>query len=84
MLGHGNVQVIVYTKPSCVQCEQTQRWLDGRGIAYVTRDVALDPAARETVLALGYRGAPVVVADGEHWSGFRLDRLKALAATAAA
>lgn len=83
MLGHGNVQVIVYTKPLCPQCEQTQRWLDGRGIAYETRDVTLNQEAREYVLGLGYRGAPVVVADGDHWSGFRLDRLKALVNAAA-
>lgn len=84
MLGHGKRQVIVYTKPACPQCEQTRRWLDGRGIAYETRDVTVDEGAREEALALGYLGAPVVVADGEHWSGFRLDRLKALATDAAA
>lgn len=76
--------VTVYTKPSCVQCEQTKKWLDGRGIAYETRDVTVDEGAWEEALALGYLGAPVVVVGTEHWSGFRLDRLKALAATAAA
>ncbi|GAB4621151.1 redoxin NrdH [Mycobacterium avium subsp. hominissuis] len=83
MLGHGKQQVIVYTKPACPQCEQTKKWLDGRGIAYETRDVTVDPAAREEALALGYTAAPVVVADGDHWSGFRLDRLKALVNAAA-
>jgi glutaredoxin-like protein NrdH len=29
-------------------------------------------------MALGYLQAPVVVAGGEHWSGFRPDRIKAL------
>lgn len=76
--------VLVYTKPSCVQCEQTQRWLTSKGIPFETRDVTLNQEAREYVLGLGYLGAPVVVAGTEHWSGFRLDRLKALAATAAA
>lgn len=75
--------VLVYTKPACPQCEQTQRWLDGRGIAYETRDVTADPAALDVVLALGYTAAPVVVADGEHWSGFRLDRLRGLVSDAA-
>ncbi|MGV0656757.1 glutaredoxin family protein [Mycolicibacterium thermoresistibile] len=76
--------ITVYTKPQCPQCEQTKKWLDGKGIPYETRDVTLDQEAREYVLGLGYLGAPVVVADGEHWSGFRLDRLKALATDAAA
>lgn len=83
MLGRGNVQVTVYTKPQCPQCEQTQRWLTSKGIPFITRDVTADPAALDVVLALGYTAAPVVVAGTEHWSGFRLDRLKALAATAA-
>lgn len=39
-------------------------------------------AARDEVLALGYAAAPVVVAGGEHWSGFRLDRLRALVSAA--
>ena len=33
-------------------------------------------------MALGYLQAPVVVAGGEHWSGFRPDRIKALAGVA--
>ncbi|MGV0656040.1 glutaredoxin-like protein NrdH [Mycolicibacterium thermoresistibile] len=76
--------ITVYTKLQCPQCEQTKKWLDGRGIAYETRDVTLNQEAREYVLGLGYRGAPVVVADGEHWSGFRVDRLKALVSDPAA
>ena len=35
--------------------------------------------ARDYVMALGYLQAPVVVAGNEHWSGFRPDRIKALA-----
>jgi glutaredoxin-like protein NrdH len=31
-------------------------------------------------MALGYLRAPVVVTDTEHWSGFRPDRCKSLAA----
>lgn len=31
-------------------------------------------------MALGYLQAPVVVAGNDHWSGFRPDRIKALAA----
>lgn len=33
-------------------------------------------------MALGYLQAPVVVAGSEHWSGFRPDRIKALAGAA--
>ena len=38
-----------------------------------------DPSALEMVKELGYSAAPVVMADGEHWSGFRPDKLATLA-----
>lgn len=74
MLGHGNVQVIVYTKPACPPCEQVRRWLDQRGVAYETIDMTVDSDAREKVMALGYAAAPVVVAGSEQgavsgWTG---------------
>ena len=42
-------------------------------------DISLDSEARDYVMALGYLQAPVVVAGNDHWSGFRPDRIKALA-----
>lgn len=73
--------VIVYTKPACVQCTATYRALDKAGVEYESVDISEDNDAREYVLALGYLQAPVVVIDGgDHWSGFRPDRIKALQA----
>ena len=69
----------VYTKPSCVQCNATYRALDSKGIEYDIVDLSEDPAALETVKELGYLQAPVVVTDDEHWSGFRPDKISALA-----
>ncbi|MCG7579691.1 MULTISPECIES: glutaredoxin-like protein NrdH [Mycolicibacterium] len=76
--------VTVYTKPACVQCNATYKALDKQGIAYDVVDISLDDEARDYVMALGHLQAPVVVAGGEHWSGFRPDRIKALAGVAAA
>ena len=50
------------------------------GLSYETVDISLDVAALDQVRSLGYAQAPVVVAGGEHWSGFRPDKIKALAA----
>lgn len=76
--------ITVYTKPACVQCNATYRALDKAGIAYDVVDISQDPQARDYVMSLGYLQAPVVVVDkGEHWAGFRPDRIKTLAATAA-
>ena len=71
--------VTVYTKPSCVQCTATYRALDSKGIEYNVLDLSQDEAALEAVKELGYLQAPVVVADDEHWSGFRPDKISALA-----
>ena len=74
--------VTVYTKPACVQCTATRKALDKQGIAYRSVDITLDAEARSYVMALGYLQAPVVVAGNDHWSGFRPDRIKTLAAAA--
>ena len=71
--------VTVYTKPACVQCNATYKALDKPGIDYEKVDISLDAAARDDVMALGYLQAPVVVAGNDHWSGFRPDRIRALA-----
>ena len=76
--------ITVYTKPACVQCNATYKALDKAGIAYDVVDISVDMEARDYVMALGYLQAPVVVAGNEHWSGFRPDRIKALAGTTAA
>lgn len=76
--------VTVYTKPACVQCTATKKALDKAGIlGYRLVDITEDPDARDFVMSLGYTSAPVVVAGGEHWSGFRPDRIKAVVSQAA-
>ncbi|SHS18972.1 Glutaredoxin-like protein NrdH [Mycobacteroides abscessus subsp. abscessus] len=70
--------ITVYTKPACVQCTATYKALDKQGIEYNVVDITEVPEARDYVMSLGYLQAPVVVADEDHWSGFRPDRIKAL------
>lgn len=76
------MSITVYSKPACVQCTATYKALDKQGITYDKVDISLDTEARDYVMALGYLQAPVVVVDNDHWSGFRPDRIKALAGTA--
>jgi glutaredoxin-like protein NrdH len=72
--------VTVYTKPGCVQCNATYRRLDAKGIEYRVIDMAEDREALEKVKAFGYAQAPVCVTDtGDHWSGFRPDKIDELA-----
>lgn len=77
------MSITVYTKPACVQCNATKKALDRAGLDFNVVDVTVDDEARDYIMALGYVQAPVVEASGEHWSGFRPDRIKNLAALAA-
>lgn len=72
--------VTVYSKPACVQCTATYRALDAQGIQYEIFDVTADDKALETVKELGYMQAPVVITGDDHWSGFRPDKISAIAA----
>lgn len=72
---------IVYTKPSCVQCDMTKRLMDRIGVEYTTVDISENPEELEKLIALGYRSAPVVIAsNGESWAGFQPDKISDLAA----
>lgn len=70
---------LLFTKPSCVQCNATYRALDAKGIEYDVVDLSEDAAALEQVKSLGYLQAPVIVTDEDHWSGFRPDKIDELA-----
>ena len=80
-------RITVYSKPSCPQCTATKKKLAKHGVPFEELD------AREHVpylKSLGYRGAPVVmVSEGDditpvdHWSGYRPERVAALADTPA-
>jgi glutaredoxin-like protein NrdH len=75
--------VTVYSTPDCVQCRMTVVALTRAGIGFTVVDLTHDAAARRYVThELGHRTAPVVVVDGDpavHWSGFRRERIAALA-----
>jgi glutaredoxin-like protein NrdH len=73
-------KVTILSKPGCVQCDATERALTKAGVDFVKVDVAENEQAYAIAQGLGYLQAPVVIGiDGEHFSGFRPDRLKAMA-----
>ncbi|WP_169583222.1 MULTISPECIES: glutaredoxin family protein [Microbacterium] len=76
--------VTVYSAgPACVQCRQTFKHLERRGVDFTEVDLRATVAALEYVTdQLGYSQAPVVVVDDEpenHWYGFRPDLIDRLA-----
>lgn len=71
--------VNVYGKSNCVQCSATLRWLGSNNVEHNYILVDENPEAYEKVSSMGYQQVPVVIsAQGEHWSGFQPERLKAL------
>jgi glutaredoxin-like protein NrdH len=70
--------VVVWRKPGCVQCDQTEREFNKRGIIYQVKRLDRSPKAVERFLELGLLSAPIVETDDRRWSGFRLNRIESL------
>lgn len=68
----------VYSKAACVQCAMTRRALDARGIAYQLVDLDDDQETIDRLRAIGMMQAPVVIAEGDAWCGFRPDKIAAI------
>lgn len=71
--------ITIYTKNNCMQCTATKNIMDKQGLAYQLINLDDEPDAIDNLKALGYRQLPVVMADSDHWSGFRPDKLMRLA-----
>jgi glutaredoxin-like protein NrdH len=74
------MNVTIFTKPNCVQCEATKRWLDRENVTYSTVDLSQNADAMHKILDLGYTSAPVVITDTDSWSGFRINKIQDLIA----
>ena len=71
--------ITVYSKPNCIACDRTKKFLDSKGIDYTPVDITEDPAAYEKVTNMGFMAAPVVVVEGgDAWSGYQREKLTAL------
>ncbi|SFH65160.1 glutaredoxin-like protein NrdH [Pisciglobus halotolerans] len=72
--------VVVYSKPNCMQCNFTKKYLDDKGIAYESKDIMASQEALEEVQELGFSSVPVILAEGlDAFNGFRPDLLDQLA-----
>lgn len=76
-------QIQIYTKPSCVKCDHTYRWLDRKGIKYNPPiDVTEDPEAMSMLVSLGVQSMPYVSVSGpgyqDSWNDLKMSNLDAL------
>jgi glutaredoxin-like protein NrdH len=83
-MNRGLKMVTVYTLPHCVQCETTKKMLEKNNVDFNTVDLSQDESAYAMVKSLGYSSAPVVIAGEDHWSGFRIEKIKSLTNNAVA
>jgi glutaredoxin-like protein NrdH len=74
------MKITVYSTPGCTQCRMTYKALENAGIAYEVIDLSQDADKLEELRQQGFLQAPIVMAGTETWSGFRPDKIKALAA----
>lgn len=74
------MSAVVYGRPGCVQCRYTIRELERLAVEHIYVDISHDVEAAEAVAATGLTTLPVVVTEHEVWGGFKLDKLRGLAA----
>jgi glutaredoxin-like protein NrdH len=70
--------ITVYSKPACVQCEQTKKLLSKNGLEFDVIDITQDSDAYDKVVSMGFMSAPVVVTDDDSWAGFKPDKINGL------
>lgn len=71
--------IIVYSKPNCMQCNFTKKYLEDKGVSYEIKDIFESEEALNEVKELGFSSVPVISVEGqEAFNGFRPDLLDQL------
>ena len=72
-------KIKVYTREYCQPCKMTKRALAKAALEFIEIPLSDVPELVSEFQAEGLFQAPVVDTGEERWSGFRLDKIKALA-----
>ncbi len=70
------MNVTVFTMHGCSACNHAKEFLARNGVEFTERNVSEDSKAREELLAMGYRAAPVIKVDNQTMLGFDADKLR--------
>ena len=65
----------VYSKPNCMACNFSKKYLEDRGVEFEEIDVFKNAEALAMLRDEGFSQMPVVSMDGELHTGFRPDLL---------
>jgi len=77
------MKITVYSKPDCMQCNFTKKFLEDAGADFEVKDISVSEKAKNEVKELKFFSLPVVVAEGfEPFTGFRPDILQQIVSKA--
>ena len=71
----------VYSKPDCMQCKMTKKFLSDHDVPFEEIDVFENEAALELIKSKGFFSLPVVTTNDSFdgaWCKFRIDKLEEL------
>lgn len=68
-------KITVYSKPNCMSCEFSKKYLKDKGVKFDEIDVFKDAEALAMLRDRGYAQMPVVDVNGVFHTGFRPDLL---------
>jgi glutaredoxin len=60
----------------CNACNHAKEFLSRNGVKFTELNVSEDAQAREELLAMGYRAAPVIKVDNQTMLGFDAEKLR--------
>ena len=63
--------ITIYSKPNCMACNFTKKYLDDKGVPFEEIDVFKDAEALAMLRDKGFSQMPVVSIDGEFHTGFQ-------------
>lgn len=73
------IVTVYHIGPACVQCNQTKRLMNQKGITFDEVDLRQHPEIVEQFKEKGHLTAPIVTAGESVWSGFRFEKINDLA-----
>ena len=65
------MMITVFSKPNCMQCNFTKKYLNDKGIKFEEIDVFKDDKALAMLRDKGFSQMPVVDVNGEFHTGFQ-------------
>jgi glutaredoxin 3 len=72
------MEVTIYTNTGCSACHLAMDFMTRNGVSFTEKSLADDPAARDELLAMGYRAVPVIKVGAETMVGFSVPKLRKL------